>query len=84
MVIQIDTREHKWERARIEMQLNKLGVKFSDGVSFLADNKELTKYAEGLGKPCLQPVGTEDYGIHYPTFYDTIWNIGRTDVEEEG
>ena len=64
--------------------LNKLGVKFSDGVSFLADNKELTKYAESLGKPCLQPVGTEEYGIHYPTFYDTIWNIGRTDGEEEG
>lgn len=27
MTIQIDTREHKWERARIEMQLTKLGVK---------------------------------------------------------
>lgn len=27
MMIQIDTREHKWERARIEMQLSKLGVK---------------------------------------------------------
>ena len=27
MMIQIDTREHKWERARIEMQLSRLGVK---------------------------------------------------------
>lgn len=26
-MIQIDTREHKWERARIETQLSKLGVK---------------------------------------------------------
>lgn len=26
-MIQIDTREHKWERARIEMQLHRLGVK---------------------------------------------------------
>ena len=61
--------------------LNKLGIKYADGVGFLTENKELTKYAEGLGKPCLQPVDTEDYGVYYPTFYDTIWNIGR--VEEE-
>ena len=26
MIIQIDTREHKWERARIEMQFAKLGI----------------------------------------------------------
>lgn len=61
--------------------LNKLGIKYADGIGFLAENEELSKYAEGLGKPCLQPISVEDYGIHYPTFYDTIWNIGR--VEEE-
>jgi starch synthase len=62
--------------------LNKLGIKYADGIGFLAENEELTKYAESLGKPCLQPVSTEDYGIHYPTFYDTIWNIGRVDDED--
>ena len=61
--------------------LNKLGIKYADGVGFLTENEELTKYAEGLGKPCLQPIDTEDYGVYYPSFYDTIWNIGR--VEEE-
>ena len=62
--------------------LNKLGIKYADGIGFLAENEELTKYAEGLGKPCLQPISVEDYGIHYPTFYDTIWNIGRVEEEE--
>lgn len=62
---------------------NKLGIKFSDGVGFLAENEDLTKYAEGLGKPCLQPVSIEDYGINYPAFYDTIWSEGKEDEEEE-
>lgn len=63
--------------------LNKLGIKYADGIGFLAENEELTSYAEALGKPCLQPVSLEDYGIHYPAFYDTIWNIGRVNEEEE-
>ena len=63
--------------------LNKLGIKYADGIGFLAKNDELTAYAEGLGKPCLQPVCIEDYGIHYPTFYDTIWNIGRAPEEDD-
>lgn len=63
--------------------LNKLGIKYSDGVGFLAENDTLRKYAEGLGKPCLAPVGTEEFGIYYPTFYDEIWNAGRTGEEEK-
>ena len=62
--------------------LNKLGIKYADGIGFLAENEDLTKYAEGIGKPCLQPISTEEYGIHYPNFYDTIWNIGRVEEEE--
>jgi starch synthase len=62
--------------------LNKLGIKYADGVGFLTEDKDLTTFAEGLHKPCLQPISTEDYGIHYPTFYDSIWNIGRTEEED--
>lgn len=62
--------------------LNKLGIKYSDGVGFLAENEVLAKYAEGQGKPCLPPLSTEDYGIHYPTFYDTVWNIGRLEESD--
>lgn len=63
--------------------LNKLGIKYADGIGFLAENEDLAKYAEALGKPCLQPVGIEDYGVHYPNFYDSIWNIGREEEEED-
>ena len=59
-----------------------LGIKYADGIGFLAENEELAKYAEGLDKPTLQPVAMEDFGIHYPTFYDTIWNVGRVEEEE--
>ena len=63
--------------------LNKLGIKYADGVGFLAESKELTAYAEELHKPCLQPVDTEDYGMYYPSFYDSIWNNGRVEEEEK-
>ena len=57
--------------------LNKLGIKFADGVGLMTENEDLTKYAEGLRKPCLQPVSEEDYGTTYPAFYDTIWSEGK-------
>ena len=63
--------------------LNKLGIKYADGIGLLAENEELTNYAEALGKPCMQPVSIEEYGVYYPSFYDTIWNIGRVEEEEE-
>ncbi|MBQ6192500.1 MAG: glycogen/starch synthase [Bacteroidaceae bacterium] len=62
--------------------LNKLGTKFADGIGLLAENEELSNYAAGLGKPCLQPVSVEEYGIYYPAFYDDIWNIGRVEEDE--
>ena len=63
--------------------LNKLGIKYADGIGFLAEDEELTSFAEGLGKPYLHPIRTEEYGIHYPAFYDSIWNIGKVEEEEE-
>lgn len=63
--------------------LNKLGIKYADGIGFLRENPELAKYAEGLGKPCQQPIGIEEYGAAYPAFYDSIWSIGRVEEEDE-
>ncbi len=68
---------------RLVPMLNKLGIKFADGVGFLADDQELTSFAEGLEKPIQQTLTPEEYGIYYPTFYDTIWNIGRIEDEDE-
>ena len=63
--------------------LNKLGIKYADGIGFLAENEELMKFAEGLEKPYLRPASIEDYGICYPPFYDSIWNAGKVEEEEE-
>ena len=63
--------------------LNKLGIKYADGIGFLAESEELTRFAEGLEKPYLQSVSTENFGICYSPFYDTIWNTGRVEEEEE-
>ena len=63
--------------------LNKLGIKYADGIGFLAENEALAKFAEGLEKPCIGPISTEEYGIYYPTFYDTIWNADKPEEEEE-
>jgi len=68
---------------KLSPMLNKLGIKYADGIGFLAENEELQKFAEGLGKPYQQPVSIEDYGVNYPAFYDTVWNIGRVEEEEE-
>ena len=37
MIIQIDTREHKWERARIQRQLTALGVKTINSKLYVGD-----------------------------------------------
>ena len=68
---------------RLVPMLNKLGVKYADGTGLLAENEDLTKYAEGLGKAIQQPISIEEYGIYYPAFYDAIWNIGRVNEEDE-
>ncbi len=62
--------------------LNKLGVKFADGIGFIKEDDELMRYAEALGKPCQPPISAEEYGSFYPNFYDSIWGIGKEDEEE--
>ena len=43
MTIQIDTREHKWERARIEMQIVKEGVKTITSKLYVGDYQSLDR-----------------------------------------
>lgn len=43
MTIQIDTREHKWERARVERQLAKEGVKTITSKLYVGDYQSLDR-----------------------------------------
>ena len=43
MTIQIDTREHKWERARIEMQIVREGVKTITSKLYVGDYQSLDR-----------------------------------------
>ena len=43
MTIQIDTREHKWERARVERQLAKEGVKAITSKLYVGDYQSLDR-----------------------------------------
>lgn len=41
MVIQIDTREHKWEKARVQTQIERLGVKTITSKLYVGDYQSL-------------------------------------------
>lgn len=63
--------------------LQKLAIKFSDGVTISSENpaKELVEYAESKNIP-LMPYAGEDYDS-YIEFFDQIWGEGRQEAEEE-
>ena len=63
--------------------LDLLGVKYADGVSMLKSDAELEKFALSLEKPYLSPQEPEIYATAYPTFYDTVWSVGKEEKEEE-
>lgn len=63
--------------------LDLLGVKYADGVSMLKSDAELEKFALSLEKPYLSPQEPENYATAYPTFYDTVWSVGKEEKEEE-
>lgn len=63
----------KFENAE---DLLKLGINYSDAVvvSGANVNKELSDYAEGLGKPVLPYQENPDYAQYYGDFYETVFS----------
>lgn len=65
------------------VNLQKLAIKYADGVTFPADNApaELVAYANQLGKPVLNtPIAELD---SYLPFFDEIWSEGKEETDEE-
>lgn len=66
-------------------ELNKLAIRYSDGVIQNSNdvNPVLISYAQELGIPTLDYQGPENYVNSFSDFYDTIWSIGKEEIEEE-
>ena len=63
--------------------LNKVGIKYADGVSFMQSNEKLLQLAQSLGKPVLEPQNPDEYGSALTEFYDMIWGKGRPEDDED-
>lgn len=60
-------------QGNMDMQtLNRLGVKYADGVAFVQDNAELQALAEKMGKPILPIQNIDELGTTYPAFFDQV------------
>ena len=63
------------EQAYGHNELEKIGVKFADGV--IIENKDvdpsIIKYAKSLGRPVLDPVEGDSFNKAYSEFYETLF-----------
>lgn len=68
------------EETKDIQMLNKLGIKFSDGVAFNEPSEDYTELATMMGKPILDSATQEEYATKYPEFYDRVW--GKEDIKK--
>ena len=58
-----------------DMQLlNRMGIKWSDGVAAYEKNEGQKQLAEQLGKPYTEADNAEELIKQFPAFYDTVWS----------
>lgn len=63
--------------------LNRLGMKYADGVSLLHPEPSFKEFVKERDIPYLIAQKPDNYTEAYTTFYDKVWNIGRNDDLEE-
>ena len=57
--------------------LNRMGVKWADGVALVNASEDLQQLAAKFDKLVLQPQNAEDWATAYPEFYDQVWSKGK-------
>ena len=60
--------------------LNRMGIKWADGTSFISADDALKQVAEKFGKPVLEPKDATEWGTAYPEFYDLVWESSNEDA----
>lgn len=63
--------------------LNRLGMKYADGIMLLKDEASLLPYAEKTGKPILTADTPDEFCKTAPAFFDEIWGEGKEETTEE-
>ncbi len=68
----------------MDMQLlNKLAVKYADGICLLETDNAAAQYAKNSGKPCIETPDLANMGDSHSAFYDEVWGEGRVENSEE-
>lgn len=62
------------EQTKDIQMLNKLGIKYADGVSIMEPTEAYTQLAQSLQKPLLDAAALEEMGARFPEFYDIVWD----------
>ena len=63
--------------------LNRLGMKYADGIMALESDTTLIEYAQKTGKPLLTAQSSEDFCATAPEFFDQIWGEGKVEIPED-
>lgn len=63
--------------------LNRLGIKYADGVSVMRPDSKLKELIKSMEKPYLAAQKPENMATAYANFYDKVWSMGKDEVIEE-
>lgn len=61
--------------------LNRMGIKWCDGVALLNRNEAQKALAAQFGKPLVEADGVEEMAQFFPSFYDTVWEAANSKEE---
>lgn len=57
--------------------LNRLGMKYADGIALMEPDEALQAMAQEFSKPLLEAQTPENYGTAYGEFFDQIWSAEK-------
>jgi starch synthase len=80
-----NTKTEDWESlcsTKDTQLLNRLGMKFADGVSLVKPEPSFRNFIKENDIPYLAAQKPENFATTYPAFYDKIWSEGKEDIDD--